>query len=69
MMIRLIKQLAGVLLSTIILPVTVRAQECDTVVSRTSLSALSGRRIQSLRVVTLGPAPLSHRCVRRGDEL
>jgi len=33
----------------------VRAQQCDTVTSRTSMSAFSGARIHSVRVLTQGP--------------
>ncbi len=34
-----------------------RGQQCDTVTSRTSLAALSGRPIRSVRIVTRSPAP------------
>lgn len=53
-------QFVTVLLAAVILSGAARVQGsgCDTVVSRTTLSALSGRRFGSVRVVTLPPVPL-----------
>jgi hypothetical protein len=45
---------AGALLS---LASSIDAQQCDTVSSRTSMSAFAGARIRSVRIVTEGPTP------------
>lgn len=45
-------------LALAILPPTIRGQGCETVESRTTLSALSGRQIDFLNIATLPPKPL-----------
>lgn len=46
----------AIAIASLVLSVTpLRAQQCDTVSSRTSLSAFTGARIRSLRIVTEGP--------------
>ena len=45
------------LIASVIAASTAHSQQCDTVVSRTSLAELSGREIRGLHVTTLDPEP------------
>ncbi|HEX6534518.1 MAG TPA: hypothetical protein VF041_07970 [Gemmatimonadaceae bacterium] len=54
----LLRALVTLAAAALVAAPSLRAQRCDSLVTRTAPDALSGRRIDSVRVVTLSPDPL-----------